>query len=162
MNIRRDKNNFSQKIFGMEKLFEAIYDYFKGHKIKLDDIKKIKGLFAQEEPNDISEIPIYSIIKDNYFLHSYKTINDILNFINKEKKSIIIKNAVYACLSGINPIPFVDIGTFYLLEKNLKKELSSLYHFDIKKNAFFSDSQKKNEKKIINYMKQIKKKAKSV
>ena len=145
MNLRRDINNYSPKIFGMDKLFRAIYDYFKEQKIRLDDIQKIEGLYGQIEANDIPEMPIYSIIKDNYFLHSYKTIKDILNYTNKEKKSIIIKNGIYACLSGLNPIPFVDIGTYYLIEKNLKRELSSLYHFDIKNNIFFNDSLKKNE-----------------
>ena len=146
MNLRRKENNFIQEIFGIEKLKSVIYDFFKDNIINLNNIRIIKGLFDPIVENKKPEIlPIYTIIKDNYFLHPYKTINDILCYTKGQKKSIIIKNAILACLSGMNPIPFVDIGTYYLIEKKLKRELSSLYHFDIKKNIFFNDSQKKNE-----------------
>ena len=95
--------------------------------------------------------PIFTIIKDNLFLHPYKTINDILCYLNKEKKNIIIKNTILAALSGLNPIPAVDIVTYYIIEKKLKKELSQLYHFNSEKNVFMENKEKnkKQDKKEI-------------
>ena len=89
--------------------------------------------------DDFNTYPIYSIIKDNLFLGSYKTIRDILSSIKSDKKWIITKNCFYSALSGLDPIPFVDIGTYYLIEKNLKNELASLYHFNIKENIFLNE-----------------------
>ena len=152
-NLRRNKNNWSQKIFGMQKIYEAIYDYFKAHIIKIDNISKIEDLFDNEEDqnqngNEIILHPIYTIIKNSIFLQSFKTINDIMSYVNLEKKWIITRYAFYSFLSGINPIPLVDIGTYYLVEKKLKIELAKLYHFDLKKNSFLVDNYKNKE--IIN------------
>ena len=33
----------------------------------------------------------------------------------------------------------MDIGTYYLVEKNLKKELAALYHFNLKENMFLNE-----------------------
>ena len=148
MNLRKhedeDKENIT-KIFGMKELYIEIYKYLKPHIIKLQNIEIIKPIF-DESPQDINESnndfnthPIYSIIKDNLFLGSYKTIRDILSLVKSEKKWIISKNCFYAALSGLDPIPFVDIGTYYLIEKNLKKELASLYHFNLEENNFLNE-----------------------
>ena len=153
-NLRRNKHNWSQKVFGMEKICKAIYDYFKNHIIKINNISKIEDLFDKEEDeknkdeNKIILHPIYTIIKNSIFLKSFKTINDILSYVNQEKKWIIARNTFYAFLSGINPIPFVDLGTYYLVEKHLKIELAKLYHFDLEKNLFLIDDYKNKE--IIN------------
>ena len=45
-----------------------------------------------------------------------------MSYVNLEKKWIITRYAFYSFLSGINPIPLVDIGTYYLVEKKLKIE----------------------------------------
>ena len=153
VNLRRNKNDWSQKIFGMKKIYEAIYAYFKEHIIKIENIKKIEDLFDKEDEKNINnnEIilhPIYTIIKNSIFLQSFKTINDILSYVNLEKKWIIARYAFYSFLSGINPIPLVDVGTYYLVEKKLKNELAKLYHFDLKKNSFLVDNYKNKE--IIN------------
>ena len=142
MNLRRKENNFTQKIFGIDELKNAIYDFFKDNLINLNDIQKIKELFTNENSS-----PIYTLIKDNYFLHTYKSINDILCYVQSQRNNIIIKNAMLAGLFGMNPFPLVDIGTYYLIEKKLKRELASLYHFDIKKNDFLNDSLKMNDEK---------------
>ena len=152
MNQRIDIDS-DQTTFGMDKLYKAIYNYIKEYIIRIEDMSKIEGLFFQNENekgrNKIKlekneeyvylHHPIYTIIKDNLFLGPYKTINDILCYINYEKKWIISRNAFYAALSGANPIPFVDIGTYYLVEKKLKKELAKLYHFDLEKNILMND-----------------------
>ena len=67
--------------------------------------------------DDFNTYPIYSIIKDNLFLGSYKTISDILSSIKSDKKWIITKNCFYSALSGLDK--------FLLLfnKKNLKNEL---------------------------------------
>ena len=163
--LMNQKTDVSKKIFGYQKLYKAIYDYMKQHIINLDDISKIEGLFDLEEENEdkndkkkkiknqkdekkdnliYSCHPIFTLIKNNLFLHPYKTINDIIYYIEKEKKWIIAKNVLYASLSGFDPIPFVDIGTYFLVEKNLKKELAELYHFDLSKNIFLNDKLKVN------------------
>jgi hypothetical protein len=62
--------------------------------------------------------------------------------LDREKKNIIIKNTIFAALSGLNPIPMLDIGTYYIIEKKLKKELSQLYHFNSEKNVFMENKEK--------------------
>jgi hypothetical protein len=150
MNLRKHEDEDKEtitKIFGMKELYIEIYKYLKPHIIKLQNIKIIEPMFIdspQDNNNttnndDFNTYPIYSIIKDNLFLGSYKTIRDILSSVKYEKKWIISKNCFYAALSGLDPIPFVDIGTYYLIEKNLKNELASLYHFNIKENIFLNE-----------------------
>ena len=62
--------------------------------------------------------------------------------MDKEKKSIITKYSILATLSGINPLPLIDIGTYYIIEKKLKKDLAQLYHFNLDKNIFMDDKEK--------------------
>ena len=155
VNLRRNKDNWSQKIFGMPNIYKAIYNYFKPHIIHIEDISKIEDLFDKEDENnhnnnEIILHPIYTIIKNSIFLQSFKTINDIMSYINLEKKWIITRYAFYSFLSGINPIPLVDVGTYYLVEKKLKIELAKLYHFDLKKNSFLVDNYKDKEIKKMN------------
>ena len=153
-NLRRKKHDWFKKVFGMEKICKAIHDYFKNHIIKINNISKIEDLFDKEEDqrnkdeNKIILHPIYTIIKNNIFLKSFKTINDILSYVNQEKKWIIARYTFYAFLSGINPVPFVDLGTYYLVEKRMKIELAKLYQFDLEKNLFLVDYY--NNKEIIN------------
>jgi len=71
-----------------------------------------------------------------------------LSYVNQEKKWIIARYTFYAFLSGINPVPFVDLGTYYLVEKRMKIELAKLYQFDLEKNLFLVDYY--NNKEIIN------------
>ena len=49
INQRKEKENLSKKIFGMNKLYKAIYDYLKDQYIQVDSISKIEGLFEDEE-----------------------------------------------------------------------------------------------------------------
>ena len=161
INQRKNKENLSEKIFGMNKLYKAIYDYLKEHYIQLNSISKIEGLFNLEIGNEKKNEkkkdkknnhiihPIFTLIKDNLFLHPYKTINDILCYLNKEKKSIITKNAFFGALSGMIPLPLVDFGVYYYIEKKLKKELAQLYHFNLEKNVFM-DNKGKSKKDIEN------------
>ena len=152
INQRKEKENLSKNIFGMNKLYKAIYDYLKDQYIQINSISKIEGLFENEEDKKKSKEnnkknsqiihPIFTIIKDNLFLHPYKTINDILCYLDKEKKSIITKYSILATLSGINPVPIIDIGTYYIIEKKLKKDLAQLYHFNLDKNIFMDDKEK--------------------
>ena len=94
----------------MNKLYKAIYNYLKGQYIDINSISKIEGLFENENDKDKEKAkekekennkknshiihPIFTIIKDNLFLHPYKKINDILIYLNKEKKKNIKKNAI--------------------------------------------------------------------
>jgi GTP-binding protein EngB required for normal cell division len=144
MNLRKDEDD--SKIFGMDNLYKAIYNYLKDHIIRIQDINNIEFDNNQNNPNNNNNInPIYFIIKDNLFLKKYRTIKDIFESLQWDKKLIIAKNAFYAGLSGINPIPLIDIGTYYLIEKNLKTELARLYQFDIDKNVFLNEKYNKNE-----------------
>ena len=144
MNLRKDEDD--SKIFGMDNLYKAIYNYLKHHIIRIQDINNIEFDNNQNNPNNNNNInPIYFIIKDNLFLKKYRTIKDIFESLQWDKKLIIAKNAFYAGLSGINPIPLIDIGTYYLIEKNLKTELARLYQFDIDKNVFLNEKYNKNE-----------------
>ena len=132
MNLKKKKIKDSFiPIFGMKELFKVIYKYFKDQKIDMDNIKKLK---------DLGDHGIYMVLKDNLFLGSYTKTEDILNSIKLEKRKIIAANAFYAALSGIDPVPFVDFGTYYLIEKKLKRELGRLYLFDIDKNSFLNYS----------------------
>lgn len=132
MNLKRKEiSNSFIPIFGMKKLFEVIYKYLEDHKIKMEKINKVK---------DFGKNGIYSALNGNLFLGSFSKTEDILNSIKLEKRKIIAANAFYAVLSGINPIPFVDFGTYYLIEKKLKRELGRLYLFDIDKNNFLNYS----------------------
>ena len=108
MNLRRKELNDSfTSIFGMKKLFFSIYNYLKDQKIDMENLKKLKSI---NEKNGV-----YSAIKDNLFLGSYSKKEDILNSLKNAKMKIIAKNAFYAVLSGIDPFPFVDFGTFNLV-----------------------------------------------
>ena len=161
INQRKEEENLSKDIFGVDKLYKEIYNYLKEQYIEINSISKIEGLFENDKNKEKdnknnkknSHIidPIFTIIKDNLFLHPYKTINDILCYLNKEKKNIIIKNTILAALSGLNPIPAVDIVTYYIIEKKLKKELAQLYHFNLEKNVFMENKEKnkKQDKKEI-------------
>ena len=157
MNLRKDENDEDDitKIFGMKELCIEIYKYLKLHIIKLQNLEKIDSFSNNadqliNEENDFSTAPIYYIIKDNLFLGQYKTIRDILSSIKSEKKIIISKNCLWGGLSGLNPIPFVDIGTYYLIEKNMKKELAALYHFNLEDNVFLNEEIGNNKEKENN------------
>ncbi len=129
--MRLKKNGDFIPKFGMKKLFQLIYNYFEDKKIDMEKLELYKNIY---------ESGIYSAVSNNLFLSCYSKKEDILNSINQEKKKIILANAFYAVLSGINPIPFVDFGTYYLIEKKLKRELGRLYLFDIDKNKFLNYS----------------------
>lgn len=129
MNLRRKEiGQYFSKKFGMDKLFNAIYIYFNDNLIDPNVLSLIKSLKNSSH--------IYRLIENNLFLENFTSINDILKSINSEKNKIIAKNAFYATLSGINPIPLVDIGTFILVEKHLREELANLYKINISKEFF--------------------------
>jgi hypothetical protein len=127
----------------MNKLYKAIYNYLKGQYIDINSISKIEGLFENENDKDKEKAkekennkknshiihPIFNIIKDNLFLHPYKKINDILIYLNKEKKKDYYKKC-HSC-NNIRNKSFTISRYWFLLynRKKFKKRAGTIISF---------------------------------
>ena len=49
INLRKEKENLSKVIFGVDKLYKEIYNYLKEQYIEINSISKIEGLFENDK-----------------------------------------------------------------------------------------------------------------
>ena len=112
-------------IFGISSIFEYIYLYF--YNQSNDTLELIKNIDLKINKKDL-----FDKIKKDTFLSLYSSYHDYLKKIENAKNSIILKYIFLCGVSGINPIPFLDLSTFSNLRNELLLELSKLYGFDEK------------------------------
>ena len=92
------KVNETDECFGLEQLFQNLYDFYKDYKIDLDQLKMNKN----------NRTKIKNIIKDSPFFEGLLTKEDILANIKSRCKKEIVAFSLFATGIGFIPISFAD------------------------------------------------------
>ena len=129
------KNDYEGNIiFGLNKLFNDLYNYYLPHKINIDELNNSfeddlnKGDLNKEDLNNILKC-----IKHSIFFRNITQLKDALKICHYKAENIIKMFSASSFVAGIIPIPFSDVYSISSIEIILFSSILTIYGYKLNK-----------------------------